>query len=177
MTSRKIANIALVGFMGVGKSSVGRMIAEQLGFTFLDTDEAIEERTGKSITQIFAELGEPVFRDLEKRLVAELATREKLVVSTGGGLAAHAGNMASLKTNSLVVCLWASPEAIYERVKTQTHRPLLVAPDPVAKIKELLAKREPFYRQADVLMNTERRSVKEVAQHVLHQFHVAARQM
>lgn len=159
--------------MGTGKSSVGRIIADQLGFTFLDTDEVIEERSGKSITRIFAELGEPVFRDFEKRLVIELATRRRLVISTGGGLAANADNLSSLKTHALVVCLWASPEAIFERVRTQPHRPLLQTPDPLAKIRELLAKREPFYRQADVLVNTERRSVKEVAQHVLHQFHMA----
>lgn len=159
--------------MGVGKSSVGRNLAEHLGFQFLDTDEQIEERTGKTINQIFAELGEPAFRDLEKRLVCELATREKLVISTGGGLAANAENLTSLKTHALVVCLWASPEMIYERVRNQSHRPLLHAPDPLLKIKELLAKREPFYKQADVLVNTERRSVKEVAQHVLHQFHMA----
>lgn len=159
--------------MGTGKSSVGRILAEQLGFTFLDTDEVIEERTGKSINQIFAELGEPVFRDLEKRLVAELSHKQHLIISTGGGLAANADNLASLKTHALVVCLWASPEMIYERVKAQSHRPLLHAPDPLVKIRELLSKREVHYRQADVLVNTEYRSVKEVAQHVLHQFHLA----
>lgn len=159
--------------MGVGKSSVGRILADHLQFQFVDTDELIEERTGKTIVQIFAELGESVFRDWEKRLIAEFATRNKLVISTGGGLAANRENLESLKTHSLVVCLWASPEAIYDRVKTQTHRPLLQAPDPFGKIKELLAKREPFYRQADVLVNTERRSIREVAQHVLHQFHTA----
>jgi shikimate kinase len=88
-------------------------------------------------------------------------------------LAANAENLASLKTHALVVCLWASPEVIFERVRTQSHRPLLHAPDPLAKIRELIGKREMFYKQADVLVNTERRSVKEVAQHVLHQFHLA----
>lgn len=170
---RKIENLTLVGFMGTGKSSVGRIVAEHLGFVFFDTDQAIEERTGKSINQIFAELGEPAFRDLERRLVAELATRRRLVISTGGGLAANAENLASLKSHSLVVCLWASPEVIYERVRNQSHRPLLLALDPLARIRDLLSKREPFYKQADVLVNTELRSVKEVAQHVLHHFHVA----
>jgi shikimate kinase len=170
---RKIQNLALVGFMGTGKSSVGRFAAEQLGFSFLDTDELIEERSGKAINQIFAELGEPVFRDWEKKVAAELATRSRIVISTGGGLAANPDNLASLKTHALVVCLWASPEIIFERVRNQTHRPLLLAADPLEKIKELLAVRGPFYRQADVLVNTERRSVREVAQHVLHQFAMA----
>lgn len=161
--------------MGTGKSSVGRLLAEQLGYTFLDTDEAIEERTGKTINQIFAQFGEPVFRDLEKDLLKELSSRDHLVISTGGGLAANTENLASLKTHALTICLWASPEAIWERVRTQHHRPLLNAPDPLAKMKDLLSKREVFYRQADVLVNTERRSVKEVAQHVLHQFHLAGK--
>lgn len=159
--------------MGTGKSSVGRFAAEQLGFTFLDTDEAIEERSGKTITQIFELHGEPVFRQLESDLVKDLATRDHLVISTGGGLAANEENLASLKSHSLVVCLWASPEAIWERVKAQTHRPLLKAPDPLAKIRELLSQRERFYRQADVLVNTEQRSIKEVSQHLLHQFQLA----
>src|SRR5207245_1265516 len=98
---------------------------------------------------------------------------QRTVISTGGGLAANAENLASLKTHALLVCLWASPEIIWERVHNQTHRPLLQGADPMQKIRELLAKREPFYRQADVLLNTEMRSIKEVTQHVLHQFQMA----
>ncbi|MDB6024920.1 MAG: Shikimate kinase [Verrucomicrobiales bacterium] len=170
---RIIQNLALVGFMGTGKSSVGRALAECLRFDFVDTDDLIESRAGKSIADIFAQNGEPVFRDLEKMVVAELSTHTRLVISTGGGLAANAENLAHLKTHALVVCLWASPETIWERVRMQGHRPLLKTPDPLAKIRELLALREPFYKQSDVLVNTERRSVKEVVQHVLHQFHSA----
>jgi shikimate kinase len=170
---RDIHNLALVGFMGTGKSSVGRSLADYLHFSFVDTDELIENRANKTIAEIFAQHGEPVFRDFEKKLVAELATQERLVISTGGGLAANADNLANLKTNALVVCLWASPETIWERVRTQSHRPLLQTPNPLEKIRELLAQREPFYKQADVLVNTERRSVKEVVQHVLHQFQSA----
>ena len=86
---------------------------------------------------------------------------------------ADEANLASLKTHALVICLWASPETIWERVRGHDHRPLLNEPDPLAKIRELLAAREPYYRQADVLVNTEMRSVREVAQHVIHQFHMA----
>ena len=92
---------------------------------------------------------------------------------TGGGLPVGEGNLASLKTHALVVCLWASPETIWERVRAHDHRPLLNEGDPIAKIRELLAVREPYYRQADVLVNTEMRSLREVAQHVIHQFHMA----
>ena len=169
---RQIQNIALIGFMGTGKSSVGQIVAAQLHFTFLDTDHVIEARAGKSISEIFAQQGEPVFRELEKKIVGELITRKKTVISTGGGLPANPDNLASLKTHSLVVCLWASPEKIWERVRSQTHRPLLNEADPLAKIRRLLEEREPYYRQADVLLNTELRSLKDVAQQVIHQFHM-----
>jgi shikimate kinase len=172
-TTRQIHNIALIGFMGTGKSSVGQLVAAQLHFTFLDTDHVIEARAGKTISEIFTQQGEPTFRALEKKIVSELVTRRKTVISTGGGLPANPENLTSLKTHSLVVCLWASPEKIWERVRSQTHRPLLNEPDPLAKINRLLEERGPSYRQADVLLNTEMRSLKDVAQQVIHQFHVA----
>ena len=170
---RQIRNIALIGFMGTGKSSVARIIADQLHFNLLDTDELIETRAGKSISAIFAESGEPAFRQFEREVVAELASRKRTIISAGGGLGANAGNLVQLKEHALVVCLWASPEKIWERVKNQTHRPLLQDPDPLAKIRRLLAERGPVYKQADVLLNTEVRSLREVAQQVLHQFRLA----
>jgi shikimate kinase len=169
-TARKIQNIALIGFMGTGKSSVGQLAATQLHFTFLDTDHVIEARAGKTIGEIFAEQGEPAFRELERKIVGELVTRKRTVIATGGGIPANPENLASLKTHSLVVCLWASPEKIWERVRNQTHRPLLKEADPLAKIRKLLEERAPYYRQADVLLNTEMRSLKDVAQQVVHQF-------
>jgi shikimate kinase len=171
--TRRIHNLVLIGFMGTGKSAVGRMAANLMHFTYLDTDQVIEARAGKPITAIFEQDGEPVFRDWERRVVEELTGRMKTVISTGGGLPAQAANLASLKAHGLVVCLWASPETIYERVHDHAHRPLLNDPDPKGKIRQLLAEREPFYRQADVLVNTEMRSVREVAMQVIHQFHLA----
>src|SRR5262249_20646086 len=141
-------NLALIGFMGSGKSSVGRLVAEQLRFTFLDTDEVIEARVGKTINDIFAQDGEPVFREYERRMVEELGRQSGMVFSTGGGLPINPVTLAILKTHSLVVCLWASPEKIWDRVGHQTHRPLLNNPDPLGKIRQLLAVREPHYRQA-----------------------------
>jgi shikimate kinase len=169
-SERRVVNIALIGFMGTGKTSVGRLVADLLHFEFLDTDDVIQTQQGLTVTEIFSTAGEPAFRKLEQKLVGELASRTKTVIATGGGLPTHPENLASLKTHALVVCLWASPEKIWERVKNQTHRPLLHAPDPQQKIRELLAVREPFYKQADVLLNTELRSVREVAQQVVHQF-------
>ena len=171
--TRTIRNLALIGFMGTGKSSVGRQAAHLLHFTYLDTDQVIEARAGKSITDIFNQDGEPAFRDWERRIVAELVHRGRTVICTGGGLPMNPENLASLKTHALVVCLWATPETVYERVRDHAHRPLLAQPDPLPKIRELLAIREPYYRQADVLVNTEQRNVREVSIQVVHQFHQA----
>jgi shikimate kinase len=171
--TRSIHNLALIGFMGTGKSCVGRVAADTMHFTFLDTDHVIEARAGKAISDIFAQDGEQAFRQWERRIVEELTRRQKTVIATGGGLPADETNLASLKTHALVICLWASPETIWERVRGHDHRPLLNESDPLAKIRELLAAREPYYRQADVLVNTGMRSVREVAQHVVHQFHTA----
>jgi shikimate kinase len=171
--TRQIRNLSLIGFMGTGKSSVGRLAADLLHLTFLDTDDVIQGRVGKSIAEIFEKDGEPVFRDWERRVVQELIARDKTVISTGGGLPANEANLASLKSHSLVVCLWASAEKIYERVRGQSHRPLLKDADPLGKIRHLLQVREPFYRQADVIVSTEFRSVREVTHHVIHEFHQA----
>jgi shikimate kinase len=169
-SARQLVNLALIGFMGTGKSSVGRLVAEQLHFDYLDTDELIQSREGRTISSIFETEGEAAFRQLEEQLVLELTTRKRTVISTGGGLPTSLLNLDHLKAHALIVCLWASPEKIWERVRNQTHRPLLRDADPRAKIRELLAAREPFYRQADVLINTDLRSAREVAQQVVHQF-------
>jgi shikimate kinase len=172
-STRQIRNLTLIGFMGTGKSTVGRLVADILHFTFLDTDDVIEARAGATIQEIFQHYGEPAFREWEHRIVEELTRRNKTVIATGGGLPANETNLASLKSHSLVVCLWSSPEKIWLRVKNQTHRPLLNSPDPLGKIKELLEVRAPYYRQADVLVNTEFRSLREVTQQVIHQFRSA----
>jgi shikimate kinase len=173
VSTRPVHNIALIGFMGTGKSTVGRMVAEMLHFTFLDTDHVIEARAGRSVADIFAHDGEAVFREWERRIVEELTRRTKTVIATGGGLPANEANLASLKTHALVVCLWASPETIWERVRGHQHRPLLKDPDPQQRIRDLLAVRAPFYRQADVLLSAGMRPAREVAAQIAHQFRAA----
>ena len=172
---RHPANVALIGFMGTGKTSVGRVVAEMLHFDFLDTDDLIQTRTGRTIADIFAKDGEPVFRALEQQVVGELNGRNKTVISTGGGLPTNLENLHALKAHALVVCLWASKEKIWERVRSQSHRPLLHDPDPQKKIRDLLEIRAPFYMQADVLINTDQRSAREVAQQIVLQFRLATR--
>jgi shikimate kinase len=173
ISTRHSANLALIGFMGTGKTTVGRQAAELLHFDFLDTDELIQSSTGRTIAEIFSREGEPAFRALERKVVNELGARGRTVISTGGGLPTNLENLNALKTHALVICLWASPDKIWERVNQQTHRPLLQGADPRQKIRDLLAEREPFYRQADVLVNTDIRSIREVAQQIVHQFKVA----
>lgn len=159
--------------MGSGKSSVGRAVAELLGFKFVDTDELVELRAGKRITEVFEQDGESAFREYESQVVVELGKAQCLTISTGGGLPTYQANLDSLKTHALVVCLWTSPERIFERVKNQSHRPLLNVPDPLGRIRELLTERAPFYKQADALVATEGRPIREVAHQVVTQFHMA----
>ena len=170
---RQIHNLALIGFMGTGKTTVGRLAAAQLRYEFVDTDDLIEKRAGRRIAEIFARDGEAAFREMERELVAEMAEWRRKVIATGGGLGANEANLASLKQHALTVCLWGLPGAIWQRVRHQAHRPLLLDPDPQAKIRALLDERAPVYRQADVLVNTGFRSLREVTTQVLHQFHVA----
>jgi shikimate kinase len=169
-SKRTFSNIAIVGFMGTGKSTVGQMAAQMLHFDFLDTDEMIERVTRRRISEIFATEGEVQFRKYESEIVHQLSKINNSVISTGGGLVTIAENLESLKEHSLVVCLWCSPETIIKRVGHQTHRPLLQVENPLEKIRELLKQREPFYRKADVLLSSEFRTPREVAAHVAQHF-------
>lgn len=173
--AREIRNLALVGFMGVGKSTVGRQLAEELGFAFIDTDEEIEKRTGTTIPEIFEQAGEARFRELESQLVGEMSTWQDKVIATGGGLVIQPGNLDRLKQYALVACLWAGPQTIHQRTAHQTHRPLLRTEDPEARIREMLAVREPFYKQADLLVSTELRPIREIVGNIAHQFRDARR--
>jgi shikimate kinase len=155
-------NIILTGFMGVGKTSVGTQLSKDLGFTFVDVDKLIEADQNLSITSIFSKFGEPYFREVEARIIGQVMMGEGQVVSTGGGAVIQDRNRRALKKGGFVVCLTASPDVIYERVKRETHRPLLQTADPKAKIKELLDGRAQFYAQADVCIDTSDKSVDDV---------------
>ena len=173
--SRRFSNIALVGFMGTGKSTVGQMVAGMLHFRFRDTDEMIESMAHKRVSEIFAGEGESRFREYERQVVEQLETVDHSVISTGGGLITNQDNLTSLKRHSLVVCLWCSAETILKRVGHQTHRPLLRVENPLETIQNLLQQRAPFYRQADVLLNSEFRTAREVAVHVAQHYRPVTR--
>ncbi len=172
---RRFENIALVGFMGTGKSTVGQLVAGMLHYRFLDTDVMIEGMAGKRISDIFSSEGEARFREYERQVVAQLASAEKSVISTGGGMIMNPENLAILREHALVVCLWATAETILKRVGHQTHRPLLRVENPLETIRGLLQERRPFYRQADVLLSSDFRKPREVATHVVHEFKAVQR--
>ncbi len=174
--ARDIRNLTLTGFMGSGKTTVGRMVSSLLRFEFLDTDHLIERRAGMRIADLFQQQGEAAFRKLEQEVVAELAARQAVVIATGGGVVVNPDNLASLKQHSLVVCLWASPETVWNRVRHSSHRPLLKDPNPLARIRQLLIERRPFYQQADVLVQTELRAWRDVARFVVQEFRCASQQ-
>ncbi len=167
-------NVALIGFMGTGKTTVGSILAQLLHFDFIDTDKLIEQRQGRRIADIFATDGEPFFRRLESDLCAELETLSNKVISTGGGLPINPDNLASLRRHALVVCLWATPETIFQRVRHQQHRPLLHAPDPLQTIRDLLASRTSAYKQADLILGVDFRSPIETARHISTSFRLDA---
>ena len=159
-------NIILTGFMGVGKTSIGTRLARDLGYTFVDTDELIEADQKTTITEIFAQKGEPYFRDVETRIIRTVLENGNQVVSTGGGAVIRDDNREAFKEAGLVVCLTARPEVIYERIKHETHRPLLKVPDPLAKIRDLLESRATFYGQADLIIDTSEKSVDEAVREI-----------
>lgn len=159
--------------MGAGKSTVGHVLAGMLEFELVDTDRVIEARTSRKIADIFATDGEAEFRRLEHGLVLELESRRGVVISTGGGLVVNPENMESLKRHSLVACLWATAEEIYQRVRHHTHRPLLQTEDPLSRIRELLDARAPYYKQADLLVGVDFRAPLETARYIANAFRKA----
>jgi shikimate kinase len=161
-----MTNIVLVGFMGTGKTVVGRYLAERLGKEFIETDDIIEQREGVSIKEIFEKKGEPYFRDVEKEVVREVSQREGVVISAGGGAIINDENFKNLKKNSVIICLEASPEVILKRTKGNICRPLLNVLDPRKRIEELLQKRAPYYKKADFCINTDNLSVEEIAEKI-----------
>jgi len=159
-------NIILTGFMGVGKTSVGMQLAKDLGYTFVDTDTLIEADQKITITEIFSTFGEPYFRDVETRIIRQILEDEKQIVSTGGGAVIRDENRAAFKKAGIVICLTARPEVILERIKHETHRPLLRTSNPMAKIKELLDSRAKFYSQADLIIDTSEKSADDAVREI-----------
>lgn len=160
-------NIYLVGFMGVGKTAVGKILAKRLKLQFIEMDEVIEKEENKPITEIFATKGEPYFRKLESNLLKKISEESNNVVSCGGGLICNEENLKLLKKSGMVFNLAASAEAIYERTKKYSHRPLLNVDNPLAKIDELIRKRNEYYKKAHHTIDTTKISPDEVADKII----------
>jgi len=160
-------NVILVGFMGTGKTAVGRVLAKRLGLRFVDMDDIIEEREGMKIPEIFEKKGERYFRHAESKVARDIALQSGLVVAAGGGAVIDEENVRNLKSNGVMFCLVATPETIFSRTKGHTHRPLLNVSDPKEKIAELMAKRAEYYARADYRIDTGNLTVEGVADKIM----------
>jgi shikimate kinase len=160
-------NLYLVGFMGTGKSTVGRAVAQKIDFTLLDSDHEIEAKQGRTISDIFAGQGEAAFRTMERDFIAQGHPAVRTVVSCGGGLVVQPGMLALLKSKGVVVCLHASIETILARTARQHHRPLLVAENPEERIRTLYAQREAIYKQSGTVILTDARPLHDIVAHVM----------
>ena len=164
-------NIILIGFMGSGKTTVGRKMAEISGRTFKDTDKLIEEKLGMTIPEIFEKLGEEAFRDAETEVTAEMKDHRNTVSATGGGMPLRPENAANLKAAGRIAFLDVPEEIIYERLKGQTGRPLLECEDPEARIRELMKERRGKYTAAaDITVEAGRKDPVSVAMAVFRAF-------
>ena len=167
MKTNNTGNIFLVGLMGAGKSTIGRQLARELGKQFRDSDSEIEKKTGVSIDVIFDIEGEQGFRRRETRMLKELVEERGMVLATGGGVILASENRQLLRDNGLVVYLKASAEHLAGRVKLDRRRPLLQTGDKLAKIRELMTRREPVYQQvADMVVETNNRSIPRVVREI-----------
>ncbi|MDR3067426.1 MULTISPECIES: shikimate kinase [Comamonas] len=171
MTVQKKFHIALVGLPGCGKSTIGRYLAKRWSMSFVDVDTAIEEHVGCTIREFFAKEGEPRFREVEQQVLAVLLARaEKTVVATGGGAVLKAENRTALAAHAQVVYLSASPHEIAKRLQRDTQRPLLQVDNPLQRLQDLHALRDPLYKEvADFVVAGSGLSAAQVAQRVAMQ--------
>jgi len=155
-------NIVLVGFMGTGKTSVAKALADKLNIRYISTDDIVEKKEGAKIKDIFAEKGEGYFRKAEKEAILAASSEEGAVIDAGGGAVIDPENVKNFKKNGILICLWADPEIILERTKLCAERPLLEAPKPDETIRRLLSERKKFYERADHHVNTSKLLLADV---------------
>jgi shikimate kinase len=162
-SKRHSGNIFLVGMMGSGKTTVGKLLAKQLGKTFVDCDEEIQKRTGVTITHIFDVEGEAGFRKRESAVIHELVQLDNIVLATGGGAVLNAENRADLARNGLVVYLKGSVQDLWQRTRHDRNRPLLQTADPLARLKDLHGQRDPLYAEvADLVVTSGKQSAQQL---------------
>jgi shikimate kinase len=160
-------NIVLIGFMGSGKTTVATRLARKLGMKYVSTDNMIEKREKRTINEIFTRSGEDYFRGVETEAVREACAMEGVVVDAGGGAVLRDENIAAMKSGGVLICLTAAPEAIMKRTGKYKHRPLLNVEDPKRKIRDLLARRAPFYAKADHCVDTGKLTVRQTIEEIM----------
>jgi len=159
-------NLYIAGFMGTGKSAIGRRLAELERLRFIDSDDAITRLAGKSVAKIFAEEGETEFRRMEREFVEGGHPARGCVVALGGGLVTQPGIIEALRAKGVLVCLIASVESILQRTRGNRARPLLNVADPEARVRDLLAEREPYYKRAGTCIMTDGRPLSDLVAHL-----------
>ncbi len=164
-------NIILTGMMGAGKTTAGKELSGILtDFSFIDMDSEIEKELGVSISEIFEEHGEAYFRDIETDFLKKYSNQSNLIISTGGGIVERSENINLIKKNGIMFYLSAPAEELFERIKHTTNRPLLAIPNPCDKIKELLNRREKYYKKADFEIITTNKTIREIAQEIVKNY-------
>ena len=165
-------NIVLTGFMGTGKTAVGKKLSRLLNMELVDVDTEIEKSQKMTVKEIFKNFGEPRFREIETEMIKKLSGKENIIISTGGGAVLKQENMDILREKGIIVCLMAKPETILSRTSHNSNRPLLHVEDPFGKINELLNFRKPFYERADIMIDTEGKTPIQIAEEIIEKIKV-----
>lgn len=165
-------NIVLTGFMGTGKTAVGKKLSRILNRELVDVDTEIEKSQKMTINEIFKNFGEPRFREIETEMIKKLSGKKNIIISTGGGAVLKQENVDILREKGVIVCLMATPETILKRTSHNSDRPLLQVEDPYGKIKELLNFRKPFYEKADIMIETEGKTPIQIAEEIIEKLRV-----
>jgi shikimate kinase len=160
-------NIILTGFMGTGKTEVGKELSRLLNMKLIDVDTEIEKSKNMTINEIFKQFGESRFREIETEMIRKLSEDKNSVISTGGGAVLKQENMDLLRSNGVIVCLMATPETVLNRTSNNSDRPLLQVENPFKRIKELLDFRKPFYERADLMIDTEGKTPLQIAAEII----------
>jgi shikimate kinase len=160
-------NIILTGFMGTGKTAVGKELARLLDMKLIDVDTEIERSRKMNINEIFKQSGEQRFREIETEMIKMISGNRNVVISTGGGAVLRQENMDALRENGIIICLTATPETILQRTSNSDDRPLLRVENPFEKIKGLLDFRKPYYEKADIVIDTEEKNPLLIAEEII----------
>lgn len=160
-------NIVLTGFMGTGKTVIGKTLSRLLSRRLIDVDEEIEKSQGMTINEIFKNFGEPRFREIESEMIRSLSEKKDVIISAGGGAVLRQENMDAFRKNGIIICLMAKPETILRRTSHDSSRPLLQVDDPLKKINKLLDFRRPFYEKADIMIDTEDKTPLQIAEEII----------